>query len=112
MTYEQWEREIFPKMWRTAYDAGVEARKQGLPRTDVEINLWSMPLATGILPQVNCDFCTSGGVLKVYKSAWEQGWDGYKIPEIFKQVESVLNNMPLHKMTEEELTANLEVDER
>lgn len=85
----KFERETYPRIWRSAYAAGVEARTQGLPR------LCNMKDST---------FCTpSGEVLKPYKSAWEQGWDGYKIPEEFQHVENVLKAMPLHQCTEEDL---------
>lgn len=45
----------------------------------------------------------SGKVLKVYQSAWEQGWDNYKIPEVFQHVENVLKAMPLRPCIEEDL---------
>lgn len=85
----KFETETYPRIWHAAYDAGVEARKQGLPRT---CNLQESP------------FCLpSGNVLKVYRSAWEQGWDGYSIPNEFKHVEAVLNNMPLRPFTHEDI---------
>lgn len=89
MTYEEFERDIYPRIWHLAYDAGVEAREQGLPR---------------ICNLNDKHFITPGGnILKVYRSAWEQGWDNYKIPDEFRQVESVLNNMPTRPCTVEDL---------
>jgi hypothetical protein len=86
--FEKWEREVYPRLWHLAYDVGVKARADGLPRV---CNLEGSP------------HCHNGNVLKVYKSAWEQGWDGYKIPAEFAQMEATLNQMPLRKMTEEDL---------
>lgn len=74
--------EVYPHNWKLAYDAGVEARKQGFSRI---CNL-----------RESIFYTPSGKILKVYLSAWEQGWDGYKIPEIFKQMETVINSMPLN----------------
>lgn len=79
-SYEHFEREIYPKLWHLAYDAGVEARENGLPRI---CNLEGSP------------HCHNGKALKPYKSAWEQGWDNWKIPEIFTQMETSLDQMPL-----------------
>jgi hypothetical protein len=85
----KFETETYPRIWHSAYDAGVEARKQGLPRTCT---------LQGSL------FCTpSGDILKVYLSAWNQGWDGYKIPEEFGHVEAALKNMPLRQCKPEDL---------
>ncbi len=81
MTIEKFESEVYPKLWHLAYDAGIEARTAGLPRQCV----------------LNSEqHCHNGKVLKVYKSAWEQGWDGYKIPDEFKKVEKYLNELPLY----------------
>jgi hypothetical protein len=85
---ERFMTETYPRLWHLAYDAGVEARKNGLPR--------------------NCnlkgnDHCHNDSVLKVYKSAWEQGWDGYTIPAIFAQIEAKLNQMPLHPATAKDI---------
>lgn len=90
MTYEEFETEVYPRIWREAHAAGVVAREQGLPRV---CNLQGSP------------FCTpSGKVLKVYLSAWEQGWDNYDpIPAVFKKMEAVLDNMPLRPCTAEDL---------
>ena len=63
----KFETETYPHIWHIVYDIGVDARKRGLPRT---CTLRGLP------------FCTpSGNILKVYLSAWEQGWDSYRIPE-------------------------------
>lgn len=75
--------EVYPKIWHKAYDAGEKARKEGLPRV--------CNLGEG--------FVTPGdNILKVYKSAWEQGWDGYKIPEIFGRMEKILDELPTEKI--------------
>lgn len=70
---EKFETETYPRIWHLAYDAGVEAKNEGLPRI---CNLKESPFVT-----------PSGNILIVYKSAWEQGWDG-KITTI----EDVLND--------------------
>lgn len=73
--------ETYPRVWRLAYDAGASARKQGLPNAcDLRDPLFLTP---------------SGAVLKVYKSAWEQGWAGHKTPAVFEQMEAALATMPL-----------------
>lgn len=78
----------YPRIWHLANDAGKKARQDGLSRIcNLKDEL----------------FCHGETVLKVYKSAWEQGWDGYEIPAIFKQMEVVLDNMPLHQMMEDDL---------
>jgi len=52
----------YPRLCKTAYEAGAEARINGLPK---ECNL------------VGEDFMTPGGnILRVYKEAWEYGWVG------------------------------------
>jgi len=72
--------ETYPYIWHLAYDAGENARNKGLPRV---CNLKCWP------------YCYNENILKVYKSAWEQGWDGYKIPEIFGRMEAMAREMPL-----------------
>ena len=79
--------EEYPRIWKIAYEAGKEARKNGLPRI---CNL------TGSI------HCHNGNVLKPYKSAWEQGWDLYKIPLIFKKIEDSLKELPLHPFSDRE----------
>jgi len=55
------ETEVYPRIWRSAWYAGQAAKLIGMSR---ECNL------QGSL------FCTATGtILKVYKSAWEQGYD-------------------------------------
>lgn len=54
----------YPKIWRRAFDLGVEARAAGLP---FDCNLQGKP------------FCHNNKCLKVYKSAWEQGWESESI---------------------------------
>jgi hypothetical protein len=82
---EKFFNETYPKLWHEAYDLGENARKTGLPR---QCNL------------NDPEFMTPGGhILKDYKNAWEQGWDLYKIPEIFKQMEDVLNELPTKPYT-------------
>jgi hypothetical protein len=83
--FYKWETEIYPKIWREAYDLGVAAFKAGLPRVCNLGESFRTP---------------SGSILKVYKSAWEQGWDGYSIPGIFGQMEAVLKDMPLRPLEE------------
>lgn len=78
----------YPRIWHLANDAGKEARKQGLPRV---CNLKDSP------------FCHNGNILKVYKSAWEQGYDDWEIPAVFKQMEAAVNQMPLRPMEEKDL---------
>lgn len=57
----KFETEIYPKIWNLAYNAGVVAKHQGLPRIcNLQGRLFITP---------------SGNILKVYKSAWEKGWD-------------------------------------
>lgn len=68
-------RDFVGPKFRKAYQFGEQARNSGLPR---ECNLGQ-------------EFRTlSGDVLKVYKSAWEQGWDSLNIPAIFLQMEDKL----------------------
>jgi hypothetical protein len=61
--YIKFETEIYPRIWNLAYNAGFEARDKGLPRI---CNLNSSPFVT-----------PSGNILRVYKSAWEGGWDSW-----------------------------------
>jgi hypothetical protein len=57
----KFETETYPRIMQSAYAFGVEAKRQRLPRI---CNLQGSP------------FCSqSGHILKVYLSAWEQGWD-------------------------------------
>jgi hypothetical protein len=78
--------ELYRLNWQLAYDEGVRAYEAGLPRNCV---LQNKPFVT-----------PSGNVLKVYKSAWEQGWDGHKIPSIFGEMEAILIKMPLRPFVE------------
>jgi len=57
--FEQWLATGYKENWNAAYKLGLEARQKGLPR---ECNLDQPPFVHTT-------------VLKVYKSAWEQGWD-------------------------------------
>jgi hypothetical protein len=57
----QWETEVYHRVWHLAYQAGRAARDQDLPRI---CNLEGRP------------FCHNDNILKPYKSAWEQGYDG------------------------------------
>lgn len=84
MSYMEWETEVYPKMWHLAYDAGEKARKEGKPR----------------VCDLGEEFRHNGVVLKLWRCVWEQGWDGWKIPVEFKQVEAVLDQLPLRPMTE------------
>lgn len=59
--YMEFETEVYPKIWRRAFDKGVEAKKEG---KDKICNLKDSEFLT-----------PSGNFLKVYKSAWEQGWE-------------------------------------
>lgn len=81
--FHKWETEIYPQIWWEAYAYGESAREEELPR---ECNLSD--------PQ----FISGKTILRVYKSAWEQGYDGYKIPAIFGQMEAVVNELPLRPM--------------
>lgn len=86
--FDKFINEIYPRIWHQAYDLGEEARKQGLPCV---CNLQGSP------------FCHKDTVLKVYRSAWEQGWRADEIPEVFRQMEEVLKQMPTRPMTEADL---------
>jgi hypothetical protein len=78
---EEIRKAISPK-WHQAYALGDAAQRAGKPK--------ECDLGEG--------FQTPGGsILKVYKSAWEQGYDGWKVPEIFTQMEKVLDTMPTHR---------------
>lgn len=83
--YLKWEQEVYPVLWHQAYDLGKKACLNGLPR---ECNLSTKDHCYG----------EDKKILKVYKSAWEQGWDGYKVPEEFKLIEDALGKMPLKPM--------------
>lgn len=72
-----------------AYDLGVQARKAGLPKVcDVTDD-----------PKL----CHNGKMLKEYERAWRAGWDGYKVPQEFVQMEQILQNIPTRPMTEEDI---------
>lgn len=86
--YEKWERETYPRLWRSAYQLGEEARKNNLPRT---CNL------------DGAEHCHNGVPLKPYRSAWEQGWDAYQMPAEFTQVEAALKQMPLRPLRSEDI---------
>ena len=79
----KFETETYPRLWRLAYDAGEVARKIGLPR--------KCNLATS-------EHCHYGNVLKVYQSAWHQGYDGWQIPAIFAKMEATLDQLPRHNL--------------
>ncbi len=85
-SFNKWESETYPKIWHEAYEYGEKAKAEGLPR---ECNL------------SDTKFVSGKTILKVWKSAWEQGYDGYKIPAEFRQVEEALNKLPLRPMNEE-----------
>jgi hypothetical protein len=53
------------KIWNTAYQLGAKARDRGRP---MDCDLTAKKYLT-----------PSGEILKVYKSAWEQGWSGAKL---------------------------------
>jgi hypothetical protein len=60
-SWTKFETETYPRIWHLAYNLGAKAKKQALPRI---CNLKEEPFIT-----------PSGDILKVYRSAWEQGWD-------------------------------------
>jgi len=66
----------FPKLFNQAKLEGKKARLNGLLRT------CNLPKESP---------WTYGKYLKVYLSAWEQGYDGFEIPEIFNLIERMLN---------------------
>lgn len=88
MSYEEWERDVYPKMWAEAYEAGKKAKEDGLPRT---CNL------------TDSNFCHDGNPLRVWRQVWEQGWDGWSIPAEFKQVEEALKDLPARSFTTDDL---------
>ena len=92
-SFEQWLDEVYPKIWHEAYAYGEAAKEEGLPR-ECNLNYDKFGYATH-----------DGGnqFLKPWKSAWEQGYDGYKIPAVFAQVENYLNQLPTRPMTEDDL---------
>jgi hypothetical protein len=76
--FEKWLATDYKENWHWAYDAGVKAREQGKPRIcDLHTKLFITP---------------GNEILKVYKSAWEQGWDGWTIPACFTEMEKLLSN--------------------
>jgi len=85
---EYFETVTYPRLWHLAYEAGEQARKNGLLRI------------CNLEGQMHCH---DGNILKVYKSAWEQGWDGYKIPAEFAKAEAFINQMPLRSLKESDL---------
>jgi hypothetical protein len=74
--------------WNKAYALGEAAQKEGKPRV---CDLGE-----------RCFVTPSGTILKVYKSAWEQGYDGWKIPAIFTEMEKALDKLPLRRYNEAE----------
>jgi hypothetical protein len=87
MDYFTWENEVYPKMWAEAYAAGSSAREQGLPR---QCNLEDK-------------FLWKGEALKPWLSAWNQGYDGYKIPQEFRQMEEALSQMPMRSLRPDDI---------
>jgi hypothetical protein len=77
----------YKENWHKAYDLGVQARKDGLPKV---CNITDPKL------------CHNGNAFKPYESAWNQGWDGYTIPEIFSRIEQNLAKLPTRPMTLED----------
>ena len=92
------ERETYPRLWKKAYELGELAQTQGLER---KCNLTDKEFIT-----------PNGHILKVYKSAWEQGWNHYKIPEIFSQMEEKLNSLPTRPMKTSDFPQIQEIKER
>ncbi len=86
--FHKWQTETYPEIWKEAFAYGESAKEEGLPR---ECNLSDSKFGSGKT------------ILKVYKSAWEQGYDGYKVPAEFKQVEEALDKLPLRPMEEGDL---------
>mgnify|MGYP003404934491 CR=1 FL=1 len=62
MEIEEWLEKDYPIIWHEAYDIGVNAKKSGLSRM---CNL----------SEYDKKFCHNGNALKVWQSAWEQGYD-------------------------------------
>jgi len=66
MSLEQFLDETYPQIWREAWQLGRTACEEGLSREcDLSDDQFITP---------------SGAILKVYQSAWEQGWDGRNPP--------------------------------
>lgn len=87
--FEKWLSEEYPKIWHEAYAYGELAREEGLPR---ECNLLN-----------HSKFGHGDNILKPWKSAWEQGYDGYKIPAVFGQMENYLNQLPTRPLEKEDI---------
>lgn len=85
-SWVQFETEIYPRLWVLAYNKGMNARDSGYPR----------------ICNLDGEHCHNGNPLKVYKSAWEQGWDRYSIAEEFRLVEALLAQMPLRPLNNED----------
>lgn len=83
MSIWEFENVTYPRLWHIAFDAGRKASEDGLPR---ECNMTRAIYLEHVLE--------NGNILKVYKSAWEQGWDNDKIPSVFTQMENLLKQMP------------------
>lgn len=69
-------------VWRRANALGRQSREDGKPCV--------CDLGKGFLSP-------SGVVLKVYRSAWEQGWTGWEIPKVFGRMEAIVDCYPLEQ---------------
>ena len=58
---EEFETKTYPQLWYIAFNLGIQAKKEGYPKV---CNLQDSRFIT-----------PSGKILKVYESAWKQGWD-------------------------------------
>ena len=96
MDFFTWENEVYPKMHAEAYAVGSEARKQDLPR---QCNL------------EDPKFLHKGKPLKPWLSAWNQGYDGWSIPPVFRQMEELLNEMPTRSLDVTDIPATWVVTE-
>lgn len=67
MSEKNWE-EIYKQNWHLAYNLGIEARNKNLS------NICNLTDKQFLTP--------SGIILKVYKSAWDQGYGNEKNPMI------------------------------
>ena len=84
MDYHEWELTVYPKLFNNAKQIGRKAKESGLPRICNLPNEFRTP---------------NGDILRVWLSAWEQGYDNYNpIPECFKQVEAILNFVPTKEL--------------
>lgn len=81
MAMLRWEREVYPKLWHEAWDAGRKACLDGVSRDQ------------------------NPHRLKVWREVWWYGWDNYdpSPPAIFRQVEERINELPTRPMTEKDL---------